>query len=88
MQHLVQLMARLNRDCNTILSYQFYGHIMMKILRYSTCVLLYREPEILNSNPLWALQARFDMFGTSLDRDSDYIPRSLRSIVNEEEKHS
>ena len=30
MQHLVQLMARLNRDCDTILSYQFYGHIMMK----------------------------------------------------------
>ena len=33
-----------------------------------------------------ALEAQFDMFGTSLDRGLDYVLCSLQSYVNVEEK--
>ena len=42
--------------------------------------------KVWKDNPLWALIAQFDMFGTSLDRGSDYVLYSLQSYVNVEEK--
>ena len=84
--HVILLTANFS-ICKAAILWSYYDELEILDIISPVCNCIYREPESLERQPsIWALQAQFDVFGTSLDRGSDYVLRSSQSNVNEEEK--